>query len=163
MDAGAWLARFAAVDDAWRAAMAARHRAIGERIRADAAPKYKIVAVPTVLEGPSDVALDDEGALGTLPVAARRVGVAALAAGWGARVVRAVAAVPGKGIVESWSVRASRHGDERLAAVWFGPPGKPAFDCAFYFGPERVMERLGAAKSKGRRTVLDAINGVRLP
>ncbi len=158
MDAAAWLARFAERDEAWRSAMVERHREIGERIRAELAPKVRIVPVPIVLERAEIDAGSDDLVLST----ARRVAVAALAAGWAVRAVRAVAAVPGKGIVESWSVKAARHGDERLVAVWAGV-GRPGFDCAFYLGPgATALERLGAAKARGRRTVLDAINGVRL-
>jgi hypothetical protein len=158
VSSAAWFAEIERRGAEFLVARAAMHREVGERIRRELAPSGKVAVRPIVIEGPEDVEVDEAGGGRRVPAAATRIRLAAVGVGWVPRVVRAVAAVPGKGIVESWSVRCRRH-DERLAAVWVGG----AFDCAFYVRPDVGLERLGFRTTKTRRGVVDAINGVRLP
>ena len=178
MKAEQWFTEFDRRGDEFRAARAAFHREVGERIRAESAPALRAPVRPVVLERDEldDLTDFDDDAL-DLPASVRRTWTAALSTGWAVRVVRALAAVPGKGLVESWSVRARRH-DERLAAVWVSG----GFDAGYYVRPDVGMEMLGWETLGGRaramakaategkkipaalrvRGVLDAINGVRL-
>jgi hypothetical protein len=115
--ASEWLAEIERRGDEFLAARDAMHREVGERIRRELAPSVRVAVRPIVIEGPEDVEVDEAGGGRRVPAAATRIRLAAVGVGWVPRVVRAVAAVPGKGIVESWSVRCRRH-DERLVAVW---------------------------------------------
>jgi hypothetical protein len=158
MDVQEWLAEFARRDDAWRAERGEYHRAVGEKIRADLHPPAKVAPAPIVLEPGHEI---DSSAdhLPSIASGARRVEVAALAAGWSARVVASLAAIPRTGLLAVVTVRCARH-DERLWAAWWSG----SFDCAQYLGPASGgrVERLGWRTVKARRGVLDAINGVRL-
>ena len=156
-----------------------RHRALGEKIRAELHPPVKVAPAPVVLVPAVEVESD------SCPVsAARRALVAAVACGWSARITRAVAAVPRSGVVESYALRASRHGDERLWASWWGG----GFNAAQYyrFGGQveplaatdmdtrvkyayaaaaratRIPLAIGPPKPITERGVMDAIEGRRL-
>jgi hypothetical protein len=135
MDAAAWLAWFAEREQAWIGASVAFRVGVAAKIEVERAPKdirkdweHAVVLDMKVVD------LDGE-----MPNAPHRVALAALAAGWSGRGVRAVAAVPGKGVVESWSVRAARH-DERVWASWWNG----AFDAGQYYrrGAGEAMEVL---------------------
>lgn len=157
MNAAAWLAEFARRDEAWRQEREAFHREVGERIRAEVSAGVRAPPmVPVVFESErfewED--FDDDDFAEDLPRAARRVARVALSTGWATWAVRARAALPTKGLIVTWSARARRH-DEGLVAVW----RNGAFDSALYCGPTG-LERLAAARVAGRRTVLDALNGV---
>lgn len=106
---------------------------------------------PVVLEAAHEVEMDSCSV-----AACRRVYVAALGAGWAARITRALAAVPRTGLLETYAVRARRH-DERLWACWWN--GR--FDAAQYWGPGGI-EVLGWRTVAKRRGVLDAVEGIRL-
>lgn len=125
MNAAAWLARFADAERLYLAERDERHARIG------APPAVKVVVgTPVVLEPVREVESDSRSGV---PVGARRVVSAALAAGWQARVTRAVAAVGKVGLVTSYAVRARRH-DERLWACWWqSGTGSASFNAAQYF------------------------------
>lgn len=148
-DAAAWLAEFARRELAWRAA----RQAFWDELAARSAPPKVVVAAPVVLTPGREIEVE------SAPASARRVVSAALACGWATRLVRSVAADPGRGIVEVVTVRARRH-DERLWAAW----RNGAFDVSWYIGPSG-LERVGWARlpRTKRRGVLDVVEGVRGP
>jgi hypothetical protein len=173
-----WLADIAQRGEGFRAARSAFHAQVGEMITAERAPAVATVRRALVLEGPEQV--DPEA--GPLPPVVLAYVPAALGAGWEAKVIRSLAAVPGTGLVEAWSLRCRRH-DERLAAVWWRTGQSSAFNLGIYVGPMATgIEQLGmetvAARARRiakataegkpvpgplrRRGVLDALTGVRL-
>lgn len=160
MDAmAAWVEAFAA---AGRAAMAAEIERIATKIRGDddvrsGARCAALVGGPVVLERGREIDAQSQAC----PASARRVVAAAGGAGWQARTVRALAADPRKGLIESITVRARRH-DERLWAAWWNG----SFQHAWYLGAGG-LEQLGMARVTGKRItkirgVLDAIEGIQL-
>ncbi len=161
MDAAAWLARFAEVDDAWRTAAALRHRLMGERIARELHPvaeSHSRFGGTVILEPGHEIDSESDG----VPSSARSAGVSALALGWAVRHVRSVAAVPRKGVCTVVTLRARRH-DERLWAAWWQIGDNPArFDCAQYWRAGAPIELLGWRTVKARRGVMDALEGRRL-
>lgn len=146
-----WRARFA--EQRWRAERDELWARIGGERESDSERRSSATVVlrPAHEAGSVDI-----------PVSAARVETAALAAGWAARVVRSVAAVPRTGILRVVTVRGSRH-DERFWAAWWQSGDKPAsFECAQYLVRGSAIERLGFRTTKTRRGVLDAIEGRRL-
>jgi hypothetical protein len=153
MDAAGWLAHWADAEARYLAERDERYRALGGKIRAELQPPVRVAPTPVVLMPAVEVESD------SCPVAAaRRTLVAAVACGWSARITRAVAAVPRSGVVESYALRASRHGDERLWASWWGG----GFNAAQYWTAGRNVEVLGWRTVKARRGVMDAIEGRRI-
>lgn len=176
MDAAEWLARFDDAATAWRAE---RDR-LWTRVAAGSTEPAVAAVGPVIIEPGREVWLgdrDDE------PAALVRLANAAMGAGWSVRIVRAAAAVPRLGALETWSLRCAR-ADERLIAVWWVNDGKATFNLGVYQGPMATgVQRLGMetlatrarkiakAAAEGRtipgplttRGVMDAINGVRLP
>ena len=153
-----WRARFAeqrlAAEAAWRFERAMHSARVAALIKAEHAPQVT-KNLPIILEPGHEI---DSGADGSgCPSAARRVESAALAAGWVARTVRSVAAIPRTGILEVVTVRGARH-DERFWAAWWN--GR--FECAQYLRRGEAIERLGFRTVKARRGVMDAIEGRRL-
>ena len=67
--------------------------------------------------------------------------MAALAAGWSARIVASLAAVPRTGLLAVVTVRARRH-DERLWAAWWNG----SFDTGQYLRAGGQVEKLGAER-----------------
>lgn len=179
-----WIARF------FREGESARHREVGEMIAAERRAPVRPAVTPIVVEQPCEYDLNDEDDPDESGIIApaHRVARAALAAGWRVWAVRAGAAVPGTGIVQTWSVRCARH-DERVIAVWWITPGEDgkrmtSFNLGIYQGPAAIgveqlgmetldqrVRRMAKAAAEGKpvpaplkiRGVLDAINGVRLP
>jgi hypothetical protein len=155
--AAAWLAEFDRRGEEFRAAAAARHRALGP-MRAE----VRAVARPVVLEAGREVDVDADQ--DRVPSSALRLAAGAGAAGWAVRVMASSAADPTRGLVNVVTVRARRH-DERVWAAWWNG----SFDVAWYVGPTG-LERLGWARLGGKRKiplkvrgVLDVIEGVRGP
>lgn len=149
MDAQAWLARWADAEARYLAERDERYRRIGALRESDSGSRVAAVG-PVILE--PAVEIDPEGC----PVAAvRRVVGAALAAGWSVRVTRALAAVPRSGLLESFAVRAGRHGDERLWATWWNG----SFNAAQYWRSGCNVEVLGFRTVARRRGVVDVIEG----
>jgi hypothetical protein len=91
------------------------------------------------------------------PASARRLAGAASAAGWRAKFVWALAADPRRGLVESVTVRLTRH-DERCFAAWWNR----SFQGAWYFSSSTAPERLGWRTTVKIRSVLDAVEGIQL-
>lgn len=152
MDAAAWLAHWADAEARYLAERDERYRRIGALRESDSGSKVA-AAGPVVLESAHEVETE------SCPVAAvRRVVGAARGAGWTVRVTRALAAVPRSGLVESWAVRAGRHGDERLWVTWWGG----SFNAAQYWRVGCNVEILGFRTVARRRGVMDAIEGRRL-
>jgi len=178
MDAATWLAEFDRRGEVFRAEREEMHRVVGGKIRRELHPELVRAAGPVVLEAAHEVESD------SCPVSAcRRVYVAALGAGWAARITRALAAVPRTGLLETYAVRAARH-DERLWACWWNG----SFNAAQYWSPGGQVEILAATDADTRvkiayaaaaratriplaigppkpvtmRGVLDAVDGIRL-
>ena len=152
-DAAGWLKYWADAEARYLAERDERHRALGEKIRAELHPPVRIAPAPVVLVPAVEVESDSCSV-----AAARRACAAAVACGWSARITRAVAAVPRSGVVESYALRASRYGGERLWASWWGG----GFNAAQYWAAGRNVEVLGWRTVKARRGVMDAIEGRRL-
>lgn len=140
MDAAAWRAEFARREAQYLFERAMRHAGIAAKIAAERAPvtaKAEIVLV--VLEADHEVDADDD----LVPSSARSAARAAAAVGWFPVELRAaLAAVPGRGLIRTLSLRARRH-DERFFAIWRGG----SFDVAWYVGPGG-LERLGGERMK---------------
>jgi len=151
VDQAAWLEQF---DQRVTAFVAAERERIDERLRQRREAErgeIKVVADVVILGSSCD-----DGDLVAASSVVRRVVASALAAGWSARTVRALAADPTKGLIESVTVRFARH-DERGFAAWWG--GR--FQCAWLLGP-LGFERLGMRTTLKIRSVADALNGLRL-
>ncbi len=151
MDQVAWLALFA---ERHLAAIAAEHESISQRIAARHETNSHASASVVVLVPGCEMDSHIEGAY---PAAARRLLVASAASGWSSRVIRSVAAVPSKGVVEVVTVRFARHDERGFAAWWNG-----RFDCAQYLRRGQAIERLGWRTTTRTRGVLDVIEGIQL-
>ena len=149
-----WRARF--FEQRWRA----ERDELWARVGADLPAGVGAANRPVVLVSGREA--EPDGIDVSAPAGARRVGSAALAAGWAVRIVESVAAVPRTGILRVVTVRGARH-DERFWAAWWQSGDKPAsFECAQYLVRGCAIERLGFRTTKTRRGVMDAINGIRL-
>lgn len=147
------MAQFVAASDRYLADRAAMHARVGARITAELHPEFdsRSVVVPVVLEPAADV-------LGDVPVVAcGRALTAALAAGWDARVTRAVAAVPRTGLLTTYALRARRH-DERLWACWWNG----AFEAAQYFRAGSQVEALGGQRMAAMVSAAVPVEGMSL-
>jgi len=149
-----WLAEIARRGDEFRAARDEFQRAVGEQLAIEDSltSTAAIPVVPVVLEPATEVAVE------SCPVAAaRRALNVALSTGWAVRLTRALAAVPRTGLLTTYALRARRH-DERLWVSWWNG----SFNAAQYIGPGGGIESLGFRTTKVRRSVVDALNGIRL-
>ena len=144
-----WRARF--FEQRWRA----ERDELWARVGADLPAGVGAANRPVVLVSGREA--EPDGIDVSAPAGARRVGSAALAAGWAVRIVESVAAVPRTGILRVVTVRGARH-DERFWAAWWN--GR--FECAQYLVRGCAIERLGFRTTKTRRGVMDAIEGRRL-
>jgi hypothetical protein len=146
-----WLIEIARRGDEFRVARDEFQRAVAERIAAEHASAVAVVGT-IVLEPAIEVDVE------SCPVAAvRRALNVALSTGWAVRLTRALAAVPRTGLLTTYALRARRH-DERLWVSWWNG----SFNAAQYLGPGGGIESLGFRTTKTRRSVVDALNGIRL-
>lgn len=159
MDAAAWLAQFRAADDTFRHNQVRLYREIGSRLVAERAPKaVKAPLIGMTLEAGRVVDPEESD----VPGAVRSHWNAAMAVGWGVKVVRALGAVPAVGLVETWSLRCARH-DERLIAVWWITTKDGRASCSYnlgiYQGPAAIgVEQLGVETLDSRvRAITKAV------